>query len=86
MEHDLTLFEAGDATEVGERGLTLRYVASYRQYGTEKAQICIRILQWWSEGVYYYSYVLLAELTYELAGSNHPRACHLLSGENHPPG
>ena len=25
LEHDLELFEAGDNTEVGERGLTLRY-------------------------------------------------------------
>jgi len=26
LERDLELFEAGDATEVGERGLTLRYI------------------------------------------------------------
>jgi hypothetical protein len=25
LERDLTLFNAGDATEVGEKGLTLRY-------------------------------------------------------------
>jgi len=25
LERDLELFEAGDSTEVGERGLTLRY-------------------------------------------------------------
>ncbi|KAF5317788.1 hypothetical protein D9619_012656 [Psilocybe cf. subviscida] len=33
MEHDLTLFEAGDATEVGERGLTLS--------GGQKARITL---------------------------------------------
>ena len=27
LEHDLSLFDYGDETEVGERGLTLRYVA-----------------------------------------------------------
>lgn len=26
LEKDLELFEAGDATEVGEKGLTLRFV------------------------------------------------------------
>jgi len=26
LEHDLELFDVGDATEVGERGLTLRFV------------------------------------------------------------
>ena len=26
LERDLTLFDAGDKTEVGEKGLTLRYV------------------------------------------------------------
>lgn len=25
LQHDLTLFDAGDETEVGEKGLTLRY-------------------------------------------------------------
>ena len=27
LERDLVLFEAGDATEVGEKGVTLRYAA-----------------------------------------------------------
>jgi hypothetical protein len=26
LEHDLGLFQAGDETEVGEKGLTLRFV------------------------------------------------------------
>jgi len=29
LQHDLELFEAGDATEVGERGLTLRFCAPF---------------------------------------------------------
>ena len=28
LEQDLEMFEAGDQTEVGERGLTLRYINS----------------------------------------------------------
>jgi hypothetical protein len=28
LERDLSLFEAGDETEVGEKGLTLRWVLS----------------------------------------------------------
>ena len=30
LEADLTLFQAGDQTEVGEKGVTLRYVKTYR--------------------------------------------------------
>lgn len=30
LEHDLKLFDAGDMTEVGEKGLTLRRVDSLR--------------------------------------------------------
>lgn len=30
LDRDLDLFEAGDETEVGERGLTLRYVKKIR--------------------------------------------------------
>ncbi len=29
LKRDLTLLEAGDATEVGEKGLTLRYALSF---------------------------------------------------------
>jgi len=36
LQRDLELFEAGDATEVGERGLTLRcgilFIPSHRRY------------------------------------------------------
>lgn len=46
LERDLELFEAGDQTEVGERGLTLRLV---------QTRICttsgIYLLQWWPEGM-----------------------------------
>lgn len=29
LERDIELFEAGDATEVGEKGITLRYVGYF---------------------------------------------------------
>jgi len=34
LKRDLELFQAGDATEVGEKGLTLRYVDRSRDYMT----------------------------------------------------
>lgn len=34
LEHDLMLFKAGDHTEVGEKGLTLRYVLNPAQCPT----------------------------------------------------
>ena len=32
LEQDLTLFEAGDKTEVGEKGLTLRFVIQISKF------------------------------------------------------
>lgn len=37
LEHDLQLFDAGDLTEVGEKGLTLRFV----MYSSDAAPIFI---------------------------------------------
>lgn len=34
LKRDLELFEAGDLTEVGEKGVTLRYVGCLRKEGT----------------------------------------------------
>lgn len=41
LEKDLELFDAGDKTEVGEKGLTLRYVLSPRQFFKELSFILI---------------------------------------------
>ena len=52
LQRDLELFEAGDATEVGERGLTLRcgilFIPSHRRYplmvwdsGGQKARVTL---------------------------------------------
>ncbi|KAI0932659.1 hypothetical protein AcW1_000282 [Taiwanofungus camphoratus] len=51
LERDLTLFDAGDKTEVGEKGLTLRYVCVVT---CEPASDCELHHQWWSEGAYYF--------------------------------
>ncbi len=37
LERDLQLFDAGDQTEVGEKGLTLRFVRPFQLYGD---QVC----------------------------------------------
>lgn len=41
LEKDLELFDAGDKTEVGEKGLTLRYVLPPRQFFKELLFILI---------------------------------------------
>lgn len=49
LRRDLSLLEAGDMTEVGEKGLTLRYVP------VPVHSTCVfdarYYLEWWTEGV-----------------------------------
>ena len=46
LDRDLSLFDAGDATEVGERGVTLRYVYALPR-GAYRIDCCV---QWWAKG------------------------------------
>ena len=47
LKTDLALFDAGDQTEVGEKGITLRYVYSHI-FNTEFHLPSTH--QWWSKG------------------------------------
>lgn len=48
LERDLSLFDAGDLTEVGEKGLTLRSARDPLLF--KVIRILTPMLKWWSEG------------------------------------
>ena len=50
LERDLDLFDAGDETEVGEKGITLRCVPSSYAFPTAVDKI---VLQWRPESAYH---------------------------------
>jgi hypothetical protein len=48
LTRDLELFEVGDSTEVGEKGLTLRYILCHLLPHTQA--LTRRMIQWRPEG------------------------------------
>jgi hypothetical protein len=48
LQRDLSLFDAGDKTEVGEKGLTLRSCNIFPTY--RNSILILLILQRWTEG------------------------------------
>lgn len=72
LEQDLSLFEAGDSTEVGEKGITLRFV-------TKIFTSCALILSASSGGqkvcIVHARFTILSQMS---SGSNYPRQGRLL--------
>ena len=80
LTKDLTLFEAGDATEVGEKGLTLRYIVMPFTLGIEIDDSPTFVQRWSKSAQYLTSGGKL--ISHYFVGASHPSEGRVLFGGN----